>query len=163
MVPGLLQTLTPIDVEAYDMESPEMEAEQVIDAEFSAKELTVGFVVAIRDPIYIESGSQAPHLNDDGNTDRFSLPIPQEIGEYQGLESGHSGDGIPEGGVFNLTFLRELEQKVMIARENPLSEYYRPVVSELTGESANGTLSLYEQFEAFMDNRSLLTLSLIHI
>ena len=159
MVPGLIQTLTPIDVEAYDMESPEMEAEQVIDTEFSAKELTVGFVVAIRDPHYIESGNQAPHVKEDGSPDRINLPIPQEIGDYQGLESGHSGEGIPEGGVFNLTFLRELEQKVMIARDDPLSQYYRPVVSELTGESANGTLSLYEQFEAFMDNSSLLTTS----
>ena len=120
MVPGLIQTLTPIDVEAYDMESPEMEAEQVIDTEFSAKELTVGFVVAIRDPIHIESGHQAPHVKADGTPDRINLPIPQEIGVYQGLESGHSGEGIPEGGVFNLTFLRELEQKVMIAREDPL-------------------------------------------
>ena len=45
----------------------------------------------------------------------------------------------------------------MIARSNPLSIYYRPIVSELTGESTNGTLSLFEQFEAFMANRSLLT------
>ena len=41
MVPGLLQTLTPIDVESYDMDSPEMEAERVIEDEFSSKELTL--------------------------------------------------------------------------------------------------------------------------
>ena len=29
MVPGLLQTLTPIDVESYDMDSPEMEANDI--------------------------------------------------------------------------------------------------------------------------------------
>ena len=157
MVPGLLQTLTPIDVESYDMESPEMEAEQVIDSEFATKELTVGFVVAMRDPFFVENGNQAPHLNEDGTPDRLSLPIPQEIGAFQGTDSGFSGEGIPDGGIFNLTFLRELEQKVMIARTSPLSEFYRPIVSELTGESANGTLSLFEQFEAFMGNRSLLT------
>ena len=157
MVPGLLQTLTPIDVESYDMDSPEMEAEKVIDSEFATKELTVGFVIAIRDPVFVETGNQAPHLDADGHPDRLSLPTPQEIGEFQGEKSGHAGEGIPEGGVFNLTFLQELEQKVMIARSSPLSQFYRPIVSELTGESANGTLSLFEQFEAFMANRSLLT------
>ena len=157
MVPGLMQTLTPIDVESYDMDSPEMVAETVIDDEFSSKELTVGFVVSIRDPSYIQNGNQAPHTDADGNPDRLILPTPQEIAPFQGSDEGFSGEGIPEGGVFNLTFLRELEQKIMIARSNPLAEYYRPIVSELTGESANGTLSLFEQFEAFMDNRSLFT------
>jgi len=157
MVPGLLQTLTPIDVESYDMDSPEMVAEVVIDEEFSSKEMTIGFVVAIRDPEFVESGSQAPHIDTDGNIDRLALPSPQEIASFQGEGEGHSGNGIPEGGVFNLTFLRELEQKVMVARNDPLSEFYRPIVSELTGESTNGTLSLYEQFESFMDNSSLLT------
>lgn len=159
MVPGLLQTLTPIDVESYDMDSPEMDAENVIDIEFSSKELTVGFVVSIRDPSFIENGNQAPHTDADGNPDRLALPTPQEIAPFQGDGEGFSGEGIPEGGIFNLTFLRELEQKIMVARSNPLAEFYRPIVSELTGESANGTLSLFEQFEAFMDNRSLLTRS----
>ena len=161
MVPGLLQTLTPIDVESYDMDSPEMEAEKVINDEFASKELTVGFVVSIRDPTFIENGNQAPHVDADGNPDRLALPTPNEIAPFQGDNEGFSGDGIPEGGVFNLTFLRELEQKIMIARTDPLAEFYRPIVSELTGESANGTLSLFEQFEAFMDNRSLLTRSAI--
>ena len=157
MVPGLLQTLTPIDVESYDMESPEMDAEKVVSEEFSAKELTVGFLVSIRDPSFIEDGNQAPHTDADGNPDRLALPTPNEIASFQGTGEGFSGEGIPEGGVFNLTFLRELEQKINVVRDDPLSEFYRPVVSELIGESANGTLSLFEQFEAFMDNRSLLT------
>ena len=38
MVPGLQQTLTPIDVEYYDMDSPELEANDVINDEFSSKE-----------------------------------------------------------------------------------------------------------------------------
>ena len=157
MVPGLLQTLTPIDVESYDMDSPEMIAEIVIDEEFSSKELTVGFVVTIRDPSSIENGSQAPHIDGDGNPDRLAFPTPQEVAPFQGDGKGLTGENLPKGGVFNLTFLRELQQKIMIARNDPLSEFYRPIVSELTGESANGTLSLYEQFEAFMANRSLLT------
>ncbi len=157
MIPGLLQTLTPIDVDSYDMDSPEMVAEIVIDEEFSSKEMTVGFVVTIRDPSHVENGSQAPHINADGNPDRLVFPTPQEAATFQGEGKGMSGENIPKGGVFNLTFLRELQQKIMIARDDPLAEFYRPIVSELTGESANGTLSLYEQFEAFMDNRSLLT------
>ena len=159
MVPGLLQTLTPIDVESYDMDSPEMEAERVIEDEFSSKEVTLGFVVSIRDPSFVEDGNQAPHLDADGVPDKLALPTPQEIAPFHGDGEGMSGEGIPEGGVFNLTFLQELEQKIMIVRNDPLSAYYRPIVSELTGESANGTLSLYEQFEAFMANRSLLTRS----
>mgnify|MGYP001203466349 CR=1 FL=1 len=43
MIPGLLQTLTPIDVESYDMDTPEIEAESVIDAEFSSKELAINY------------------------------------------------------------------------------------------------------------------------
>ena len=128
MVPGLLQTLTPIDVESYDMESPEMEAEKVINNEFSSKELMVGFVVSIRDPNFIEDGNQAPHVDADGNPNRLALPAPNEIASFQGTGEGFSGEGIPQGGVFNLTFLRELEQKINIAREDPLAEFYRPIV-----------------------------------
>ncbi|MDP7328494.1 MAG: MMPL family transporter [Candidatus Thalassarchaeaceae archaeon] len=157
MVPGLQQTLTPIDVDSYDMDSPEMDAERVIDEEFSSKEITLGFVISIRDPSFVENGNQAPHTGADGLPDRLALPTPQEITPFQGDGEGLSGEGIPEGGVFNLTFLQELEQKIMIVRNDPLSAYYRPIVSEVTGESSNGTLSLYEQFESFMANRSLLT------
>ena len=128
MVPGLLQTLTPIDVESYDMESPEMDAEKVVSEEFSAKELTVGFLVSIRDPSFIEDGNQAPHTDADGNPDRLALPTPNEIASFQGTGEGFSGEGIPEGGVFNLTFLRELEQKINVVRYDPLSEFYLSLI-----------------------------------
>ena len=39
-----------------------MEAERVIEDEFSSKEVTLGFVVSIRDPSYVENGNQAPHI-----------------------------------------------------------------------------------------------------
>ena len=74
MVPGLLQTLTPIDVESYDMESPEMDAEKVVSGEFSAKELTVGFLVSIRDPSFIEDGNQAPHTDAAVSYTHLTLP-----------------------------------------------------------------------------------------
>ena len=38
MVPGLIASLTPIDVNAYDMESPELTANQVVADEFEAAE-----------------------------------------------------------------------------------------------------------------------------
>ena len=38
MVPGVLTALEPIDVESYEMDSPEIEAQQVIDDEFSSSE-----------------------------------------------------------------------------------------------------------------------------
>ena len=60
MIPGLIKSLTPIDIESYDLESPELAAEHVIDEGFTSTEHTVGFMVTIRDPQYIESGSQAP-------------------------------------------------------------------------------------------------------
>ena len=42
MVPGLIASLTPIDVNAYDMESPELTANQVVADEFEAAEKTHG-------------------------------------------------------------------------------------------------------------------------
>ena len=156
MIPGLLQTLTPIDVESYDMDGPEMVAENVIDAEFSSKEVTVGFVVSVRDPYYSENGSQAPHTDGDGNPIVEELPVPQEVVSFQGQGNGLVGEGIPVGGIFNLTVLREIQQKIEIVRNDTLAQFYRPLVSELT-EEANGTLSLYELIDAFMGNRSLLT------
>ncbi|MDP6905971.1 MAG: MMPL family transporter [Candidatus Thalassarchaeaceae archaeon] len=157
MIPGLFETLSPIDIESYDLESPELTAERVINEEFTAVEHTVGFMVTIRDPSDVESGSQAPHVDSNGEVIRTDLPTPSEWVAYQGEGEGLTGNNILKGGVLNLTFLRELEQKIQIARTDPLSEFYRPIVSELTGQGSNGTLSLVEQFESFMANESLLT------
>ena len=35
MIPGFLSSLTPIDIEAYNMDSPELEANDVMREEFS--------------------------------------------------------------------------------------------------------------------------------
>lgn len=157
MVPGLIKSLTPIDIESYDLESPELTAEGVIDEGFTSTEHTVGFMVTIRDPKYIDSGSQAPHVDSDNEPLFLDLPKATEFVPFQGEGAGLSGEGIPLGGVMNLTFLRELQQKVTIARDDPLAEFYRPLVSELTGEGSDGVLSLVEQFDSFMSNRSMLT------
>ena len=157
MIPGFLESLTPIDIEDYDLESPELTAGRVMDDEFNAIEHTIGFMVTIRDPHAVQTGTQAPHTDADGNVIRTELPTTFEWAEYQGEGAGLTGDGYLKGGVLNLTFLRELEQKIDIVMNDPLAEYYRPLVSELTGDSTNGTLSLIEQFTSFMSDESLLT------
>ena len=50
MIPGALKALEPIDMESYDMESPELTAERIINEEFTTTEIILGFVVSVRDP-----------------------------------------------------------------------------------------------------------------
>ena len=45
MVPGALRALEPIDMEAYDMESPELNAQTTIDETFASSEVIVAFLV----------------------------------------------------------------------------------------------------------------------
>ncbi len=49
MIPGALKALEPIDMESYDMESPELTAERIINEEFTTTEIILGFVVSVRD------------------------------------------------------------------------------------------------------------------
>ena len=55
MIPGVLKALEPIDMESYDMESPELTAERKINDEFSTTEIILGFVVSVRDPAEVGS------------------------------------------------------------------------------------------------------------
>ena len=58
MVPGIIATLEPIDIESYDMESPELDANLVLREEFTAAGNIWGFGVFVRDPSFFgESGS----------------------------------------------------------------------------------------------------------
>ena len=50
MIPGVLTALQPIDMESYEMDSPELEAQSIIDNEFSNSEIILGFLVSARDP-----------------------------------------------------------------------------------------------------------------
>ena len=50
MVPGIIATLEPIDIESYDMESPELDANLVLREEFTAAGNIWGFGVFVRDP-----------------------------------------------------------------------------------------------------------------
>tara|TARA_B100000214_G_scaffold225471_2_gene164113 strand:- start:6401 stop:9670 length:3270 start_codon:yes stop_codon:yes gene_type:complete len=157
MIPGLLASLTPIDVNSYDMESPELTAYQVVNDEFEAAEKTHGFAVSVRQINEILSSSNAPHLKDNGEIDFANLPHPSERVDYQGKSAGLVGDEIPVGGILNLTVLHEIERKTEIARSHYLLNFTRPLVTELTGTGFIGPMSLPDLLRAFMAGESLLT------
>ena len=50
MLPGILATFEPIDIESYDMESPELDANYVLREEFTAAGNIWGFGVFVREP-----------------------------------------------------------------------------------------------------------------
>ncbi len=157
MIPGLLASLTPIDVNSYDMESPELTAYQVVNDEFEAAEKTHGFAVSVRQINKILSSSNAPHLKDNGEIDFANLPHPSERVDYQGKSAGLVGDEIPVGGILNLTVLHEIERKTEIASSHYLLNFTRPLVTELTGTGFIGPMSLPDLLRAFMAGESLLT------
>ena len=45
MIPGVLTALQPIDMESYEMDSPELEAQAIIDEEFSNSEFALAFAL----------------------------------------------------------------------------------------------------------------------
>ncbi len=49
MVPGMILALSPIDMESYNMESPELDAREVILKEYPANVVTSGYAVIIRE------------------------------------------------------------------------------------------------------------------
>ena len=51
MIPGALTALQPIDMESYEMESPELTAQTIINDEFSNSEIILGFVISARDTL----------------------------------------------------------------------------------------------------------------
>ena len=55
MIPGALTALQPIDMESYEMESPELTAQTIINDEFSNSEIILGFVISARDPEFVPS------------------------------------------------------------------------------------------------------------
>lgn len=55
MIPGAMTALEPIDMESYEMESPELTAQSIIEDEFSDSEIILGFMVAIRQPDLVPS------------------------------------------------------------------------------------------------------------
>ena len=163
MIPGLIASLTPIDVQSYDMESPELSANQVVTEEFEAAEKTHGFAVSVRANEAILAGNPAPHLTDSGDIDYANLPHPSERLAFQGTSAGLVGDDIPIGGILNLTVLREIESKTDIASSHYLLNYTRPLVTELTGTGFMGPMSLPDILRAFMAGESLLTQPTVNV
>ncbi|MBR79333.1 MAG: hypothetical protein CMA88_00890 [Euryarchaeota archaeon] len=138
MVPGIMASFEPIDIESYDMESPELDANQVLREEFTAAGNIWGFGIFVRDPSHFG----------DPNSDVTM------IADYPG-----KGMGIidPEGGILNLTVLREIDVDARELKENEISEFYLPLASEISGDPVYGILDLATEFRTFMSGQSSLT------
>ena len=50
MIPGAMTALQPIDMESYEMESPELTAQTIVNEEFPNAEIILGFLVSARNP-----------------------------------------------------------------------------------------------------------------
>lgn len=144
MLPGVMWALTPIDMESYNLDSPELVAIDVISEEYPANELVIGFAIVIRD----DSRTGEPP----------GLVYADEVQDYSGDGSGVE---IPAGGIVNLSVLREIDRKAEAARESPIAQFYRPIISEVTMTQYHGVLTLSDQIRTFMAGDSLLTQSTI--
>ena len=156
MIPGALTALQPIDMESYEMESPELTAQTIIDTEFPTSEIILGFVVSVRDPSEVEDLStwQPASTIDGGTPDYSSIPPASQI-----IEAGEPWVGItePDGGILNLTILKEIDYKAKLVEEHPLGQSLKPLVNEVTGHQTTGVMSLADIFRGFMNNTSILT------
>ena len=89
MIPGVLKALEPIDMESYDMESPELTAERKINQEFTTTEIILGFVVSVRDPAEVGSTPVPVPFLEDGTPDYSGFAQATEIipagEEWQGV------------------------------------------------------------------------------
>ena len=79
MIPGFLSSLTPIDIEAYNMDSPELEANDVMREEFSGAGNIWGFGIFVRN---------TEHMGDNPSEISMIQPFP---GVSVGLENPKAG------------------------------------------------------------------------
>jgi predicted RND superfamily exporter protein len=154
MIPGVLKALEPIDMESYDMESPELTAERKINDEFSTTEIILGFVVSVRDPAEVGSTPVPVPLLEDGIPDYSNFAQASEI-----IPAGEDWKGITatDGGILNLTILREIQAKHDVIYDHPLGQYTKPFINDVTGLQTAGVMSLADIFRGFMANESVLT------
>ncbi|DAC08955.1 MAG TPA: hypothetical protein D7H80_02635 [Candidatus Poseidoniales archaeon] len=138
MIPGVLATFEPIDIESYEMESPELDANMVFREEFTAAGNIWGFGIFVRDEA--EFGSPESDVT----------MIADYTGENSGLES-------PKGGILNLTVLREIDINAETLRNHNVSRFFLPIASEISGDPAVGMLDLASDFRSFMSGNSSLT------
>ena len=138
MLPGFAATLTPIDVESYNLESPELEAAEVMREEFSGAGNIWGFGLFIRDSQYFGDS-------------------PSQISQVDSFTGINSGQSEPLGGILNLSVLREIDMKAEFLEQHEISEYYLSFASEISGQPILGVLDLATEFRVFMSGQSLLT------
>jgi predicted RND superfamily exporter protein len=154
MIPGALKALEPIDMESYDMESPELTAERIINEEFSTTEIILGFVVSVRDPAMVGSTPNPVPLIDGGVPDWSGFAQVDEI-----VPTGEKWQGVTDvdGGILNLTVLREIDTKHEVIRNHVLGQYMKPFINDVTELQTDGVMSLADIFRGFMANESVLT------
>ena len=138
MIPGFNATLTPIDIESYNLESPELEAAEVMREEFSGAGNIWGFGLFIKDSEYFGE-------------------MPSEVYQIDEFSGINTGQDEPIGGILNLSVLREIDQKATFLSEHEISEYYLSFASEISGKPIIGVLDLATEFRVFMSDQSLLT------
>ena len=154
MLPGVLTAIEPIDVESYDLDSPEIDALDVIKNEFGASEEVVGFMVILRDRQYVEDDHADVPSVSDGIPDYANLHPNTEIASFTGKDSGVNS---PTGGILNLSVLQEIDRKVNIARNHSLGQHLTPMVNDVTGWQSDGIMAVADIFRHFMTNDSILT------
>ncbi|MEK9694804.1 MAG: hypothetical protein VW270_03510, partial [Candidatus Poseidoniales archaeon] len=97
-----MTALEPIDMESYEMESPELTAQSIIEDEFSDSEIILGFMVAIRQPDLVPSLEEWEPIpsTSSGAADYANLPQVTEM-----LPAGDAWSGVeaPTGGILNLS------------------------------------------------------------
>ena len=138
MIPGVLATFEPIDIESYEMESPELDANMVFREEFTAAGNIWGFGIFVRDE------------GDFGRPNSDVTMIADYTGENSGLE-------VPKGGILNLTVLREIDVNADTLRNHNVSKFFLPIASEISWDPAVGMLDLASDFRSFMSGNSSLT------
>ena len=138
MIPGIIASFEPIDIESYEMESPELDANQVLREEFTAAGNIWGFGIFVRNPEYFGEPDSDVTM----------------IADFTGIGGGISE---PKGGILNLTVLREIDHNAVTMRESQFSEFYLPLASEISGDPVLGILDLATEFRTFMANESSLT------
>jgi predicted RND superfamily exporter protein len=138
MVPGFISTLTPIDIESYSLDSPELEASEVMREEFAGAGNIWGFGIFVKEGEYWgKNPSEVSQIKD------FN-------GEGEGLE-------FPTGGILNLTILKEIDDKKNLLMDHEISKFYLPLASDISGQPIEGVFDLASEFRFFMNGDSLLT------
>ena len=93
-------------------------------------------------------------FTDDGTPDWSNFAQADEI-----VPTGGKWEGITEidGGILNLTVLKEIDAKHEIIRSHVLGQYMKPFINDVTELQTDGVMSLADTSRGFMANESVLT------